>query len=420
VAYARQALELAPEDDYFKRGAIKALLGLSQWANGDLETAHQTFTDGMHDFFRAGHNHFAAGVAIALGRIELSHGCPNKAKTSYEQAITIADKEGAVGIPVTTYMYSELSQIHCEWGDFEMADQCLRRSRELGELGAFPIQPHRWAVAQARLLESQGALGLALDSLDDAQRHYCRTAVPHLRSAAALKVRIWIAMDRMAEVRAWLQDQTEQIDGELTYMSEFTHLTMARAIIAEYRRDPSTHSLESVLRLLDKLVSAAEDGQRKGSLIEILVVRALAHEATGDLARALDALYRAMTLAEPEGYARTFADEGEPMARLLTRAARENIHPAYAASLRAMMDVDSAKVVETAAPTGVQPLVEPLTRRELEILGLIALGLSNNDIAERLFLALTTVKGHNQNIFGKLGVKRRTEAVARARDLGIL
>ncbi len=420
VAYARQALELAPADDYFKCGAVKALLALSQWVDGDLETAHQTFTDTMHDFYRAGHNHFAAGVAIGMGRIELSQGCLNKAKSSYEQAIAIADKEGAVGIPVSAYMYSVLSLIHCEGGDFETADQCLQRSRELGEQFTFPIQPYLWSLAQARLLEAQGNLDRALEALDDAQRHYCRTAVPHLRPVTAVKVRIWIAMDRMAEVRAWLQDQTLRIDDEPTYMSEFTHLTMVRAIIAEHRRDPATHSLDSVMGLLDRLVSAAKDGRRAGSLIEILVLKALAHETTGDLTRALEALYRAMTLAEPERYACIFADEGEPMARLLAKAARENIHPDYTASLRVMMDAGSANVVETAAPSVAQPLVEPLSRRELEILDLIAQGLSNNDIAERLFLALTTIKGHNQNIFGKLGVKRRTEAVARARELGIL
>ena len=108
------------------------------------------------------------------------------------------------------------------------------------------------------------------------------------------------------------------------------------------------------------------------------------------------------------------------MARLLAKAAREKIHPDYAASLRIMMDAGTTKAAKTPAPSDAQPLVEPLSRRELEILNLIAQGFSNNDIAERLFLALTTIKGHNQNIFGKLGVKRRTEAVARARELGIL
>ena len=273
---------------------------------------------------------------------------------------------------------------------------------------------------RSQLLEAQGDLDRALESLDDAQRHFCPSVVPDLRPLAALKVRIWIAMDRMAEVRAWLQDQTEQIDGEPTYMSEFTHLTMARAIIAEYRRVPITHALGSVMGLLDRLVSAAKDGQRKRNLIEILVVKALAYEATGDLTKALETLSQAMTLAKPERYARIFADEGEPMIRLLAKAAKKNIHPDYTASLRAIMDANTTHDDETTTPSGIQFLVEPLTQREIEILDLIAQGLTNNDIAERLFLALTTIKGHNQNIFGKLGVKRRTEAVAHARDLGIL
>lgn len=420
VTYARKALHLAPENDYLKRGAVKALLGLSQWVDGNLEKAHQTLTDGMHDFHRAGHNHIAAGINVPNGYIEQIQGRLGKAKASYERAIAIADKEGAVGIPVSAYMYSALSQIHCEVGDLETAEQCLKRSRELGEQFAFPIQPYLWALSQARLLEAQGAPDRALAALEDSERLYCRTAVPNFRPVTGLKVRINIALGRMAEVRAWLQDQTLLIAATPTYMSEFTHLTMARAIIAEYRRDPTTHALDSVLGLLDRLVTVAKDERRGGSLIEILVVTALAHEATGDFASALAALSHAMTLAAPEGYARIFADEGEPMVRLLSRAAKAKIHPEYTALLRGMMDVGAAKASDTAAPPADQPLLEPLTRRELEILDFIAQGLSNNAIAERLFLALTTIKGHNQNIFGKLGVKRRTEAVARARELGIL
>ena len=166
-----------------------------------------------------------------------------------------------------------------------------------------------------------------------------------------------------------------------------------------------------------------KQGERTGSVIEILVMLALAHEARGDIARARASLERALFLAEPEGYARVFIEEGAPMARLLADAAARGIMPAYTGKLLAAIEAETPASDRTPAPppaSPAQPLIEPLSPRELEVLRLIAQGLSNHEIGERLFLALSTVKGHNRVIFGKLDVQRRTEAVARARDLGLL
>ncbi len=160
-----------------------------------------------------------------------------------------------------------------------------------------------------------------------------------------------------------------------------------------------------------------------GSVIEILVLQALAHEARGDIPAALVPLERALRLAEPEGYVRIFVDEGRPMAQLLSEAAARRITPDYMGKLLAAFEaeglIDSDESPRLTPPAS-QPLVEPISDRELEVLQLIAQGLSNREISERLFLALITVKGHNRNIFRKLQVRRRTEAVARARELGLL
>ncbi len=160
-----------------------------------------------------------------------------------------------------------------------------------------------------------------------------------------------------------------------------------------------------------------------GSVVEILVLQALAREAQGDIPAALVPLERAVTLAEPEGYVRIFVDEGRPMAQLLSEAAAHGVMPDYTSRLLALSEaegrIDPDDSLRLAAPAS-QPLVELLSDRELEVLQLIAQGLSNREISERLFLALITVKGHNRNIFRKLQVRRRTEAVARARELGLL
>jgi LuxR family maltose regulon positive regulatory protein len=160
-----------------------------------------------------------------------------------------------------------------------------------------------------------------------------------------------------------------------------------------------------------------------GSVIEILMLQALAHEAQGDSPSALVPLERALTLAEPEGYVRIFVDEGRPMAQLLSEAAARGIMPDYTARLLAIFEAEKQKSKDRSYPPPalpVQSLVEPLSQRELEVLQLIAQGLSNREISERLFLAVITVKGHNRNIFRKLQVRRRTEAIARARELGLL
>jgi LuxR family maltose regulon positive regulatory protein len=158
-------------------------------------------------------------------------------------------------------------------------------------------------------------------------------------------------------------------------------------------------------------------------VIEILVLQALAHEAQGERPSALVPLERALTLAELEGYVRVFVDEGRPMAQLLSEAAAHGIMAGYTTKLLAIFEAEEQKSADEPhlphAPSA-RSLTEPLSQRELEVLHLIAQGLSNREISERLFLALITVKGHNRNIFRKLQVRRRTEAVARARALGLL
>jgi LuxR family maltose regulon positive regulatory protein len=150
-----------------------------------------------------------------------------------------------------------------------------------------------------------------------------------------------------------------------------------------------------------------------------MVLQAIALHALSERDKAVQLLGDALALAEPGGFIRTFVDEGIPMAQLLSEAVAKGIMPDYAAKLFAVIKAEQQKSDGPLTPPP-QTLIEPLSQRELEVLHLIAEGLSNREIGERLFLALITVKGHNQRIFGKLQVQRRTEAVARARELGLL
>jgi LuxR family maltose regulon positive regulatory protein len=234
---------------------------------------------------------------------------------------------------------------------------------------------------------------------------------------------VWVAQGRLAEALGWTREQGLSAHDDLSYLREFEHITLARVLLARYKSDREERYIHEAMELLERLLIAAEEGGRMGSVIEILVLQALAHEAQGDSSTALVPLERALSLAEPEGYVRVFVDEGRPMAQLLSEAAAHGIMPDYTGRLLAAFEAEEQKSADeshVAPAPPAQSLIEPLSQRELEVLRLIARGLSNREISERLFLALITVKGHNRNIFRKLQVRRRTEAVALARELGLL
>jgi LuxR family maltose regulon positive regulatory protein len=329
------------------------------------------------------------------------------------------------GEPVwgTADLYVGLSELHRERDDLEAATELLMRSKELGEHFGLPETRYRWYVAMARIKEAQGDLDGALDLLDEAERQYVESPDPDVRPVAALKTRVLVTQGRLVEALGWVRERELSIDDDLSYLREFEHITLARVLIARSRSEREYRSILEAMGLLERLLQAAEEGERTGSVIEILVLQALAHEARGDITRALVSLEPALTLAEPEGYVRIFVDEGRPMAQLLSEAAAHGIMPAYTTKLLAVFEAEAHKSEdESYLPPALpaQSLTEPLSQRELEVLRLIAQGLSNREISERLFLVLSTVKGHNRRIFGKLSVQRRTEAVARARELGLL
>jgi LuxR family maltose regulon positive regulatory protein len=327
------------------------------------------------------------------------------------------------GEPVwgTANLYVGLSELHRERGDLEAAKQHLLRSKELDEHGGLPETRYRWYVAMARIKEAQGDLDAALDLLDEAERQYVESPDPDVRPVAALKTRVWVAQGRLTEALGWTRERGLSAHDDLSYLREFEHITLARVLLARYKSDREERYIHEAMELLERLLQAAEEGGRMGSVIEILVLQALAHEAQGDSPAALVPLERALSLAEPEGYVRIFVDEGLPMARLLYEALSQGVESDYIRRLLAAFPVAESEQTASSPMRGSKSeLVEPLSERELEVLQLIAEGLSNQEVATDLYLSLHTVKVHARNIFTKLAVKNRAQAVARGRALGIL
>jgi LuxR family maltose regulon positive regulatory protein len=207
-------------------------------------------------------------------------------------------------------------------------------------------------------------------------------------------------------------------------LREFEHLTLARVFLARYKTDRAADALQATLKLLERLLQAAEAGGRNGSVIEILIVQALAHQAQGDLPRALASLERALTLAEPEGYVRLFVDEGESIRLLIADLGMlvEKRRRDQDRKLIGYADKLLTAFTPTAQPQSTvrnqqSAMLEPLSERELEVLRLLGTELSGPEIARKLSVSLNTVRTHTKNIYSKLGANNRRAAIRRAAEV---
>jgi LuxR family maltose regulon positive regulatory protein len=414
VRHARRALELSPADDHLCRASAAGLSGLAFWASGDLEAGHSAYADCMAGLRRTGYIADTFGCAIALADIRLVQGRLGEAMRTYEQALQRAPEQDGPVLRGAADMYVGMSEVHRERGDLPAAVLDLLRSQELGEHIGLPQNRYRWRVAMARIRQAEGDLGGALDLLNEAERLYMGDFFPNVRPVPALRARVQIAQGGLGEALGWARERGLSVADDLSYLHEFEHITLARVLLAQYATERAERSIQEATGLLERLLRAAEEGQRTGSVIEILVLQALAHQTLGDIPAALAALERAMTLAEPQGYVRVFVDEGAPMTSLLRAAAKQGTRRDYARRLLA-----AVSRAEHGGPVE-QALIEPLSQRELDVLRLLATELDGPAIARELMVSLNTMRTHTKNIYAKLAVTSRRAAVRRAAELGLL
>src|ERR1700694_130333 len=413
VTYARRALDLAPEDAHLTRGSAGGLLGLASWTSGDLEAAHRSYADGIASLQKAGNLSDALGCAIAVADIQMVQGRLHEAMHTYERALQRALEQGTPTLRGTADMYVGMSGLHRERNDLHTATQHLLRSKELGEHTGLPQNRYRWCVAMARIREAQGDLNSALDLLHEAEHLYVGDFSPNVRPIAASVSRVWVAQGNVGEALDWVRERGLSVSDEPSYLREFEHITLARVLLARSTSNRADRSIHEAVGLLERLLQAAEEGKRTGSVIEILVLQALANLLQGDIPAALVPLQQALTLAEPEGYVRMFVDEGPPMALLLEAAAKHGIAPNYVRHLLAAFGSAEDRTPVT------QGLIEPLSEREVVVLRLLATGLNGPDIARELVVSLNTMRTHTKNIYSKLGVNDRRAAVRRAKELDV-
>ena len=426
IKYARQALAHLPSSEPFMRSLAAFNLGDAYLLTGDVVPASAAFADAVDLSLTTGSLHMAVVSSANLARTELLRGRLREAERACQRALKVVaevSEAPARTVPTVGMLYAYLGHLRREQGDLEGAGHYLRQALELGEQSGYVevLAATYWALAGVHRAQADVQAGLAMIERAIETVHGQSLTVMR-RLLLAERADLLVALARLEEAESWAREHRVGEVADFGLPGEREWLSLVRLRLA---RDEAAEAVS----LLTRLLGPAEAAGRFGVVIEILALQALALQASGKLTPALSALEQALVLAGPEGYLRTFADHGEPMAMLLRQVAARGVASLYVARLLAAIQGsgvrDQGAAGERDAPPNpgprlLPPGVEPLTAREVEVLRLLAAGASNQRIADELTVSIGTVKAHTSHILGKIGAGNRTEAVARARELGLL
>lgn len=432
IELCRQARELLPDTALFLRAAVANALGLAYRFSGRVVEACQVFEESIA-LSRTAHNVFIMMDSVAnLASMQVVRGQLRAAALTCQTALTYADEQArSSGYPLfdAGFPHIRLGAVLCEWNDLESAAQHVLQGIELGRQGGNLDIAQTGMVVLSRIRQAQNDAAGAREAIQTVEQIQQKFNNPMVASAtAALSARLALIHGNLDAAQHWEQEYANLVSPDSVYSHEWAQLTLARLRLAEHRP-------VEALELLEQLEQAAVVGDRTGSLIEILALRALALQEQGNAATALTAVDRALSLAEPEGYIRVFVDEGESMRDVISNWKLETASQKDLTKVQSRLMAYADKLLEAFtnnapqlpvtnqranSPVHQTALIEPLSARELEVLHLVADGLSNREIASRLFITINTVKKHTRLMFDKMDVANRTQAVARARELGLL
>ena len=406
IELSHRAQELVSPDDSRWRGFIALDLSGIYRFTSRWEEASQTYLEAA-TFCQAAGNRIDALTALGLrGEVLQAQGQLREAARQYEQVLRLAQAWEILYSPATGYALTGLGRVWCEWNDLDAALRYAQAGLEHGKRADIVDVLLRGYLALVRIRKAQGDLDSALALLQDVEPVVQRIGIPEVKGwVNAVRAQVWLEKGDTEAASRWAAGDSDTVHDVI-----FPAIPVALAQVWMAQGRP-----EEALQLLDHALQAAEQVGRLGNAIQILVVKALAHRSHGDHEQALVALERALALAEPEGYLRVFVDEGRPIQHLLARAAARNTASGYIQKL-----LEALSEIVPVDPMAPQKLIEPLSARELQVLHLIADGATNQEIANELVLAVNTVKKHISNIYGKLGVDNRVQAVARSRHLDLL
>jgi LuxR family maltose regulon positive regulatory protein len=412
VVNARQALALLPDCSTISqsiRSVATSILGDASWLNGDLEEAKQAYNEAIRIGRDANNLNMVIITNTSIADILVSQGQLHQAASKYTQSLHMAVRPDGQRSPLALNILASMGKLSYEWNRLDEAEgyfhQCMELTRIWGDIGQ-QAYPH---TLLARLEKARNDPEKAQEAVREAERlisEYPTSSFYSIQMKSIL-ARVWLTLGDLEKPFLYVQKRGLQIEDEIPFQREHDYVLLLRVLVAR-----GDH--ESAITLSNRLLQQAETTGLIRLLIEVLILQALALQGKKEIELALSALGRALTLAKPEGYVRLFLDEGEAMTRLLVQAQSRQVGSGYAAVLLSQI----GKTSSVPQPS-MQLLVEPLTGREVEVLKLINAGCSNQDIADQLVISIPTVKRHISNIYAKLGVKSRTQALAIAKELNL-
>ena len=394
ITQSRLALKLLHPDNLFNRMAATWTLGFAYQLQGERAVASQTYTEVMSISQSMPVSIYTLAAAISLGQIQEADNQLTLATKTYKHALQLAGDPPEL---IACEAFLGLARICYQWNDLDTAQQhgqqCAQLTQQQDGIDTFAS----YEVFLARLKLTQGDSAAAAAALNEAEAY----------------IQQHNFMFRMPDVAA-AQVVTLLHQGNLAaaaHLAEKHDLPLSQARVYLAQGDTS-----AALALLEPLRQQMEAKGWQDERLQIMILQAVALQAHGDLDQAVQLLGEALALAAPGGFIRIFVDEGLPMAQLLSETAVRGIMPDYCGQLLAVFEAEGQKVKSESHPPPAQPLTDPLTKRELEILHLINAGLKNKEIAEQLVISLNTVLYHIKNIYSKLGVNKRTQAIAKAKE----
>jgi LuxR family maltose regulon positive regulatory protein len=428
-----RAVELANQaaayriDDTFLRSNIAFSMGWAHRFSGDLETSIQAFNETSSLSLVSGNLYNAAATKCRAAYGQVIAGKLHQAKTSLQKAAQIATREDGRQVPVAGYAYVYLGDLYLEWNDLETAASYSQMGIDLCKRVGYLMDQAVGHTNLSRVKLAQRDWDAAQDALKEAQilSQKMKAYVYVRRWVENCQLRLWTAQENFEAITRWTQECGLQVDDELTFLRDIEHLILARALTVLGRAQPRGSYLDDAFTLLARLLTMTQASGWSGKTIEVLVLLSLVLQAMDEEERALQSLEEALAIAKPEGYVRTFIDEGSAIADLLQITASRGIHIEYTGELLAAFDetrVDKFRLGisdDTSSTAKTNHMLETLSNREFEVLRLLASDLSGPEIAEELSIALSTLRYHTNNIYGILSVHNRREAVSRAKQLGL-
>jgi LuxR family maltose regulon positive regulatory protein len=389
-------------------------LALADWLRGNLTNAEREFTELVARWQSLGEDSLAARSCRFLGEVQRDRGRLDAAAATYGRLVEIAEDAYGPRPPVAAYGLVGLAEDAYERDSLDealrYATEGIARSRQLSENE--PLASG--LVVLARIRQAEGDRAGAVAAMAEAERSTPSPATANLLAPiAAQRARLLLTQGDLAAVAEWAGQRGLFADDEPSYLGEQEHLVLARLLLAQGRPDRA-------LPMLDRMQGLALAQERVGNVIQLLALRALATAAAGDRVNAAILLGEALSRASSRGYVRVFADEGPAMTALLAETDTDGVPAEYLARVRRACAVTSNGAANGRRRAATPGLIDPLTTRELEVLTLLAAGGSNQGIADELVVTVDTVKKHITHVLAKLGAANRTQAVARARQLGLL